>query len=425
MKHIAYLLIAVALLTGCKEHQPKEEPHKFLYEIDCTDYKIVTDTVRKGETASVILTRFGMSMGMIDRIDRACRPMFDLRKMRVGNAYTAFLSGDSIKNTLEYFVYEKNVMDYLVIAVCGDSVSVREGQKPVTTTRVKRKAVIASSLWNSMDDAGMPQSLAADLENMYGWSVDFFGLQDGDSFTVIYDELAIDSVKIGVGQVWGAVFTNKDKNLFAIPFRQNGKVSYWDEHGNSMRKMFLKAPLKYSRVSSRFTAARLHPIYKIYRPHFGVDYAAPSGTPVHAIAEGTIIFKGWSRGEGNTIKIKHGQGYSSGYMHLRGYAKGIARGRHVSQGQLIGYVGSTGASTGPHLDFRIWKGTKPINPLKVPGTTMGPIAASNRAHFNFIRDKIMAELGDSLKGAPLMQLDSIEHEHKADTVKTTANVKTR
>ena len=170
----------------------------------------------------------------------------------------------------------------------------------------------------------------------------------------------------------------------------------------------LKAPLKYSRISSKFSYARKHPIYKVYRPHTGVDYAAPKGTPVHAVADGTVTFKGWGGGGGNTLKIKHAGNLMTGYLHLIGYAKGIVKGSRVSQGQLIGYVGSTGASTGPHLDYRVWKNGTPIDPLKIPSEPAEPIARENRALFEFVRDRITAELnGEVSPEEQITQLDSL------------------
>ena len=185
-------------------------------------------------------------------------------------------------------------------------------------------------------------------------------------------------------------------------------MQYWEADGASLRKQMLKAPLKYSRISSKFTYARKHPIYKVYRPHTGVDYAAPKGTPVHAVADGTVIYKGWAGGGGNTLKIKHPGSLQTGYMHLSRYAKGIAQGVRVKQGQLIGYVGSTGASTGPHLDYRVWKNGKPIDPLKIPQEPAEPIAPENRRAFEFVRDRIVAELnGEVPDSERITQLDSL------------------
>ena len=269
--------------------------------------------------------------------------------------------------------------------------------------------MINSSLWGAIMEQELPYALAAELEEIYQWTVDFFGIQKGDSFTVIYDERFIDdSVSVGIGRIWGAKFVQSGKEFYAIPYRQGGKIQYWEADGGSLRKQMLKAPLKYSRISSRFTYARKHPIYKVYRPHTGVDYAAPKGTPVHAVADGVVIFKGWGGGGGNTLKIKHPGNLQTGYLHLSGYAKGISKGTRVSQGQLIGYVGSTGASTGPHLDYRVWKNGTPIDPLKIPSEPAEPISKENRAGFEFVRNRIMAELNGDVKPEDrITQLDSL------------------
>lgn len=410
----AVLLTVAAWVVACDssgESQTEvaalEEERTYLYNIDCTDLDVTYCEVQKDETAGKIFNRYGISAAQIDRIDRECREIFDLRKIRVGGKYAIFQHGDSTSRKLDYFVYEKSLTEYFTIAFSEDSIGYALGQKEIRNERLKHTATISSSLWNSIAEADMPISLAVDIEDIYGWSVDFFALQQGDSFTVIYDKQYVDTTCIGSGRVWGAVFTHGGKQYYAIPFKQGEKITYWDENGKSLRKLLLKAPLKYSRISSKFSNARLHPIYKVYRPHHGVDYAAPSGTPVYAIADGVVTFKGWSRGGGNTLKIKHPQNLMSGYLHLRGYAKGIAPGVRVSQGQLIGYVGSTGASTGPHLDFRLWKGGTPIDPLKAPSEPVEPISEENMEQFGVVRHQILAELGDSLVGAPIMQLDSI------------------
>lgn len=252
----------------------------------------------------------------------------------------------------------------------------------------------------------LPYALASELEDIYQWTVDFFGIQAGDSFTVIYDEKFIDTLSVGVGRVWGARFTHCGKEIYAIPFKQGDKVQYWEYDGGSLRKQLLKAPLKFTRISSTFSNARFHPILKKYRPHHGVDYAAPIGTPVRSVADGTVIAKSYQGAAGNMVKIKHPGNLTSGYLHLRGYAKGLHVGKRVSQGEIIGYVGSTGRSTGPHLDFRLWKGGTPINPLKIPQKPAEPISEKNRTAFEHIRNRIVAELnGDVPDSIRVMKLD--------------------
>ena len=380
-----------------------------LYGIDADRYNISEGTIGNGETMGQIFARFGVGAAMTDRIARAAEPVFSLRNIRAGHNFTAFSTPDSLQR-LDYFVYEATLTDYLVIDLTQpDSVAVHIDQKEVRTERVKQSGTITSSLWNCMIENGMSPALAMDLSDIYAWSIDFFGLQKDDKFTVIYDQKYIDTVNIGAGTIWGAWFEHGGKVYNAIPFIQDDKLSYWDEEGNSLRKAFLKAPLKFSRISSRFSNSRLHPILKIRRPHHGVDYAAPAGTPVVAVGDGVVIAKGYAGGGGNTIKIRHNTGkLVSSYLHLKGFAKGISVGSRVSQGQLIGYVGSTGLSTGPHLDFRIHQNGTPIDPLKIPSEPAEPIRAENKLLFESVKNRVMAELGgevpDSLRVNSLDQL---------------------
>lgn len=366
---------------------------KLLFGIEEDLYDIIEEEVQSGQTLSHLLDVYGVTPYMVDKIATTAKPTFDFRSIRAGNNYTVFLRSDSVSQKLYHFVYEKNNTDYVVVSIEGDSVQVREGQKEVTLHRRQVSADISSSLWNCMMEHDLPAALSVEMEDIFGWSVDFFALTEGDEFTVIYDEKFIDTMRVGVGQVWGALFTHNGKPYYAIPFKQGDKVTYWDENGNSLRKQLLKAPVKFTRISSKFSNARLHPIYRVYRPHHGVDYAAPAGTPVVAIADGTVIRRGWdSGGGGNYIRIRHANNLESAYLHLRGFASGIAVGTHVSQGQVIGYVGSTGASTGPHLDFRLYKGGTAIDPLKAPSEPVEPISAANKVAFEAIRDRVMAEL---------------------------------
>ena len=424
----AALLLSLAACRSEKaptaDDETAEEPqHTLVYGIVADNYRTEQGEVGSGETLGKILDRYGVSAATIDKLDKAAADIFPLRKIRAGRPFTAFLTTDSLSaGRLDWLVYEKDVTDYVVFGFAGDSVSVTTGQKDVDIRRRRCSSTIETSLWGAIMRDSLPNALAAEMEDIYQWTIDFFGLQKGDSFTVIYDEKVIDSTFVGIGRVWGAKFTHGGKEVYAIPFKQNDKIQYWEYGGASLRKQLLKAPLKFTRISSRFSNARLHPIYRVYRPHHGVDYAAPKGTPVHAVADGVVIFKGWGGGGGNTLKIKHAGNLVTGYLHLSGYAKGIANGTHVSQGQLIGYVGSTGASTGPHLDYRIWKNGTPIDPLKVPQEPAEPIAKENMAKFEAVRDRIVAELnGTATPDMIVTQLDSIAVP-AADSLKPAAAV---
>ena len=410
--------LAIALLTlgtvACSKSNTAEEqpeaPKNIRYGIDADLYRLETGEVQQGQTVGGILGGFGVSARMIDKLDKASREAFPLRNIRPGHKYTAFIHEDSLLSPrLDYLAYEKSVAEYVVFGFVGDSITITKGEKPTTVRRTKKSAVIESSLWGAIMEADLPYALAAELEDIYQWTVDFFGIQAGDDFTVIYDEKFIDdTVSIGIGRIWGAKFNHAGKTRYAIPFRQKDKLQYWEADGGSLRKNILKAPLKFSRISSGFSYSRLHPVHKVRRAHTGVDYAAPSGTPVRAVADGVVTFRGWGGGGGNTLKIKHAGNLVTGYLHLRGFAKGITVGTRVQQGQLIGYVGSTGTSTGPHLDYRIWKNGTPINPLKVPQEPTEPISQENRAKFEYVRDRIIAELeGDVKPEDRITQIDSI------------------
>ena len=414
------LLMGVACGGGSSENQSNEdnlqeelvkEP-ELLYGIDIEGYTIENDTVRLGETIGGILGRRGISAVMVDRLDKASKDIFPLRQIRADNAYTTFTRNysDSLgeHSVVDYVVYHRNAIDYVVFGFTGDSVSVVCGSRPIEIERKHCSASINSSLWGTIMENDLPYALAAEFEDIFQWTVDFFGIQPGDTFKVIYDEKFVDGSSVGIGRIWGAEFCSGGKQIYAIPYAQEeGKLRYWESDGASLRKQLLKAPLKYTRISSKFSRSRLHPVYKVYRPHHGVDYAAPAGTPVHSVADGTVIFAGWDRGGGgNTIKIKHAGSLETGYLHLKSFAKGIKVGTRVSQGQLIGYVGSTGASTGPHLDYRIKKNGTPIDPLKVPQEPAEPIAEAHKARFEAVRDRVIAELnGTEIPNGPITEDD--------------------
>ena len=412
MKRFLYtILAAVAVLPlflscSSKERQQKEE--NLIFGINADNYTVERKKVESGESWSKILGSYGIGTQKVLRLDQLTKEICPLRQIRAGSHYTTFTRQDSTAVTLDYLVYEKTLVDYVVFSFVGDSVAVREGQREVEIRRRKSTAIINTSLWGAIMEAKLPYALASEIEDIYQWTVDFFGIQVGDRFTVIYDEKFIDTLSVGIGRVWGAKFIHRGKEIYAIPFEQGGKLQYWESDGGSLRKQLLKAPLKFTRISSNFSHSRFHPVLKKYRPHHGVDYAAPSGTPVRAVADGVVTVKAHKKADGNILKIKHPGNLTSGYLHLRGFAKGIKVGAKVSQGQVIGYVGSTGYSTGPHLDFRLWKGNTPINPLKVPQKPSEPIAKENREKFEKVRMRIMAELNgevpDSMK---VTNLDAI------------------
>jgi len=286
-------------------------------------------------------------------------------------------------NKLVYFVYAINDTSYVVFDF-GDSLHVHAGSKEVNRKLKSASGVINSSLWVAMQQSGVDPNMAVALANIYQWSIDFYAIQKGDAFKVIYEELSVEGKPISIGEIHSAIFLHNGKEYYAHRFEQNNVTDYFDEKGQNLRKEFLKAPLKFSRISSRFSNSRLHPVLRIRRPHHGVDYAAPKGTPVHTIGNGTVVKAAYSGGAGRMVTIRHSNGYTTSYLHLAGFGPGIRPGASVSQGQVIGYVGSTGLSTGPHLDFRVYKNNVAIDPLKMESPPALPVSAKYRATFDSV-----------------------------------------
>jgi len=287
-----------------------------------------------------------------------------------------------------------------------DSITVIRSEKEVTIVEHEVAGSINSSLWMTMKDNNLDPMIAIELSEIYAWNIDFFGIQKGDLFKVIYNQHYVDTQYIGLGQIHGAYFYHAGKEFYAIPFEQDSVRTFFDQDGNSLRRAFLKAPLRYSRISSGYSWSRMHPILKIRRPHLGVDYAAPYGTPVHAIGDGRIIEKAYKKNSGYMVRIRHNSVYTTAYMHLSGYGKGIRTGEYVKQGDVIGYVGSTGLSTGPHLDFRFYKNGSAVDPLKVEAPPVEPVREENVARFDSIKIIVMGRL-DIIRLNDSSQFDSL------------------
>ena len=345
----------------------------------------LTDTLRlrslrikSGENFALLMRRAGLASDSIYPLTIASDSVFDVSRIIAGHTADAYYSGDTLAPVLEYMVYHNDRVNSTVFK-CKDSMAVWAVSKQVDTLRKYIDVTINASLWQDLADKGESPILISAFESVYEWTVNFFGLHKGDRFQAICRERVCDNEVVDVLGFDFSVYSRGSDSLYAIRFDQgdNGN-KYWNQKGESMRKAFLKAPLQFSRISSRFTYHRKHPIYGVVRPHTGIDYAAPSGTPVRALGDGVITRASWdSKGGGNYVRIRHNNAYETGYMHLRGYGKGIKAGVRVVQGQIIGYVGSTGASTGPHLDFRIWKNGRPIDPLKLESPPTTPLKSEN------------------------------------------------
>lgn len=368
----------------------RETAKTFMYGIPADSFDLVNGQIRKNELLATILLRYGISMEETEMVVRNSAAVFDVRKIRSGNNYTVFCRKDSLARAA-YFVYEHDPTSCYVFSFT-DSLNITPYSKEVRKEIRYAGGIIETSLWDAMVLNGLHPSLVIGLSDIYAWSIDFFGLQKGDSFKVIYEEMSIDDKPLGISRIYGASFTGSGTTIYAIPFIQDGRESYFDSEGNSLRKAFLKAPLQYSRVTSRFSASRLHPILRIRRPHHGVDYAAPVGTPVHAVGDGRVTQASYDSGSGRMVRIVHNSVYSTAYLHLSRFGAGIAPGVYVKQGDVIGYVGSTGLSTGPHLDFRFYMNGSPVDPLKVEAPPVEPVSEANMPAFEKTRTVVLSLL---------------------------------
>lgn len=403
MKRLLFPLLLLFLLAStfsCKRKQtvPGPEPVQkdTVYPLGfLTDtFHVVEGKVKEGEAFSSLMQRLGMSGKDAYSMSLLCDTVFDVRKVRAGNNVDAYYSGDSISRKLEYVVYANDRIRSTVFR-CADSLALWQVAKPVDTLKHYVDVTIKSSLWQDLDAQGESPLLIATFESVYEWTVNFFGLHEGDRFQAICHELVCEGEVIDVQGIDFAVYSRGADSLFAIRFDQgDGGNKYWNEKGESMRKAFLKAPLQFSRISSRFSYHRVHPVYGTVRAHTGVDYAAPSGTPVRALGDGTVIKAGWGGGGGNTIYIKHPNKYQTGYLHLRNFAPGIKVGKVVHQGEVIGYVGATGTATGPHLDFRVWKNGTPIDPLAMESPSQEPLKEENMPAMRALFAEYRAELAN-------------------------------
>lgn len=402
---VSLLFIVITFSCGHKQEKQytdnnlDEESNKlYAYGICIDSLHLNHYKIESGDHLSSILMNLGFTGSDAEEITETISPLYPPSKLQIGSKYAAICTSDTT-SAIQYLVFEKSKSDYVVVDLCSDSVKVHESTKPITLKRKYAEGTITSSLWNSIIESGASPMLALKLSDIYAWQVDFFGVKKGDSFRLIYDEAWIDDTTfLDIASIEGAQFFHHDREYIAVPFKQDSIREYFDEDGNSLRKQFLKAPLDFFRISSKFSNSRYHPVLKRYRAHHGVDYAAPTGTPVKTIGDGVVIAKGYQRnGGGNYMKVKHNSIYTTTYMHLNGFAKGIQKGSTVKQGQVIAFVGSTGLSTGPHLDFRVHKNNQAINPLTMDAPPSYPVKPELRDSFMVVRDNL------------LMELDSLQH----------------
>lgn len=380
---VSVVILSCCMAVSCTDRQTGGEDTEPVAAVEtipplgfrAEDYLCAEGVVRNGDTFSGMMARLGLSQNDAYALAQVCDTVFDVRKLRAGNTYRAY--SDTVDGSLKYLVYDMDRVRQTVFK-CSDSLAVWMYMKPVETVRNYADVTISSSLWNDMTKAGASPLLILKLSDIYAWTVDFFGLQKDDRFRVIYQETRCEDRLLSIDTVFFATFTRDSSHQYAVMYDQgDGGNVYWNEKGESVRRAFLKAPLEFKRISSGFSYHRKHPVTGQVKAHTAVDYAAPTGTPVVSIGDGTVISAGWAGGGGNTVKIRHNSVYTTSYMHLSKYGSGIKAGVRVKQGQVIGYVGMTGTATGPHLDYRVYKNGSAINPLTMEAPSGDPILPEN------------------------------------------------
>ncbi|WP_244593034.1 peptidoglycan DD-metalloendopeptidase family protein [Pukyongia salina] len=394
MKRLTYLLPVLLLFAACsteikeEDEVAEEELPQIIEEYGyiLNDFNVIRDTIRPGDTFGAILDANGVTQDKIFEVATKFKDSFDVRKMVVGKPYVLLNTKDST-NATQVFIYEKNKVDYAVVDF-RDSISSFNSRKPVSYVEKTASGVITSSLYQTMEENDLSPYMSERLANIYAWTINFFAIQPGDRFKVIYTEKYInDTIPAGLDKIKAAYFEHKGKQLYAFRFvgdTLNQIPDFYDENAENLRRAFLKAPVKFSRISSRYNLNRRIKYYGYkLRPHKGTDFAANIGTPILATADGTVTKSERRGGNGNYVKIKHNSTYDTQYLHMK--SRNVKVGDFVRQGDVIGWVGMTGNTGGPHVCYRFWKNGKQVDPFKEDLPTSEPLAESLQPkYFQFI-----------------------------------------
>ena len=366
--------------TSIRKVKTKAENSDFGFNF--ADFNVVQDTVRKGDTFGTIINKQNIGDRKVFEIVESVKDTFDVRIIKPNRIYTMLRSKNKT-NKLEVFVYQPDALSYYIFDLRDSVIVAHKKTRPITIRRRTIGGVVKGSLSETLGDAGVEAALASRITKIYSWSIDFFKLKKGDRYGITFTERFInDSIYDGVDELEASFFEYKGKLVYAFPFVQNessGKVEYYDEDGKTLKNFFLKTPIKFSRITSRFTMNRFHPVQHRWKAHKGTDYAAPTGTPITTTASGVVEQAGYTAGNGNYVKVKHNGTYSTQYLHMSKIL--VRRGQHVNQGDVIGRVGSTGLATGPHVCYRFWKNGVQVDALRLNLPSGEPMTGGNKERF--------------------------------------------
>jgi len=399
---LSFFLISIFLISCSKAEKKevqKKVEEKIITEFGYTlnNYNVKKSKVKNGDSFGSILERNDLYYPQIYNIVQKVKKVYDIRKINIGKPYTILSSKDSLKTPL-VFIYQPNKIDYVVVSLT-DSLWAEKKSKAVKIKEFEAEGIITSSLSETMEKQKLSPLLSNELSEIYAWTIDFFRLEKGDNFKIIYSAKYIDdSIYVGLNRIHSAFFEHRGKPFYAIEFEtdpKRGIVEYFDENGKNLRRAFLRSPVQFSRVSSRYNLKRRIAYYGYrIRPHKGTDFAAAVGTPIRATASGTVTKSSYTRSNGNYVKIKHNGTYSTQYLHMD--KRGVKVGQFVKQGDYIGTVGMTGNTSGPHVCYRFWKNGRQVDPLKQKLPEAKPISKELKERYMVHMDPIKKQL-DAIK----------------------------
>lgn len=369
---------------------PVKEP-KVVYGMVVHDnHLVIEDKIKRNERLGDILMQYNVPANLIHELSTLSRKIFDPRKIAANKKYTLICDKDSLTRA-KAMVYEPNAIDYIIFKF-GDSLSVDVCKREVVTVEKTISGIIRSNLSETIEALGISHDLTNRFVDIFGWQVDFQRLQKGDKFKLIYQENQVEGTSIGIKQIDGIYFEHFGSEYYAFPFDQGDGLDYFDENGKSMRKALLKYPIEFTRISSRFTMNRFHPVQKRWKAHLGTDFAAPTGTPIRTVGDGIVLEAQYKSNNGNYVKIRHNGTYTTQYLHMSRIAAGVHAGTRVRQGQTIGYVGSTGLATGPHLCYRFWKNGKQVDALRAELPPSEPVKKEMMESFETVKQSLTEKL---------------------------------
>jgi murein DD-endopeptidase MepM/ murein hydrolase activator NlpD len=369
---------------------PIVESPRFLYGMMINDKEVSESKIKRDQNFVDLLKGYFVDSKVIQQLNTLPKKLFDFRRVTAGNKYTIVAETDSVKSA-KAIIYEANPINYYVFHL-KDTLIIESCEREVTQVEKTIAGEITSSLYETIDELGISPELTNKFVDVFGWQVDFQRLQKGDKFKLIYEEKQVEGKTYAIGSILGIYFEHSGSPYYAIPFDQGDGIDYFDAQGKSLRKALLKYPIEFTRISSRYNLNRFHPVAKVFRAHLGTDFAAPTGTPIRSVGDGTVLEAQYKGGNGNYVKVRHNATYTTAYLHMSRIASGMTPGVRVRQGQTIGYVGSTGLATGPHVCYRFWREGVQVDALKIELPPSMPVRKEQSQAFSKIKQPLIQRL---------------------------------